>query len=140
MLHGLFPPNFKVVILPNRMSPANLLTQTDLFKRGSEYKTPKIWIHQKKQQFQGQVFEGERHTWIPANHYISKKIFQIVIVFENSIPSSGLNKTLRYVVKTKTYLEFKTSDDIDFWTRLRKTLTQESANVKERLSYIKLNL
>ncbi len=62
--------------------------------------------------------------------------FQIVIVFENSIPSSGLSKTLRYVVKTKTYLEYKSSDEKDFWPRLRRTLKQSAAHVKQRISVL----
>lgn len=48
--------------------------------------------------------------------------FQIVIVFEGGMPTSNLSKTLKYLIKSHTYLEWKKGEEDMFWTRLKTAL------------------
>ena len=47
---------------------------------------------------------------------------RVIVVVPDSIPSENLSKTLRFILKTKTYLDFK-KDSFQFWTRLRAAIT-----------------
>jgi hypothetical protein len=49
------------------------------------------------------------------------RLNRLIVVLPSSIPSANLNKTLRYILKTRTYLEWKI-DNPNFWTRLRAAL------------------
>ncbi len=53
-------------------------------------------------------------------------LLQIVIVLEDSVPTSNLSKTLKYILKTQTYLEWKESNEENFWQRLQNTIQQNS--------------
>ena len=57
-------------------------------------------------------------------HYMFQeqgRLNNLIVVLPSSIPSAYLNKTLRYILKTRTYIEWK-SDSPQFWKRLRATI------------------
>ena len=53
--------------------------------------------------------------------HIFKDQNRLVVVVPSSIPSAHLSKTLKCILKTRTYLEWK-SDSTLFWTRLRTAI------------------
>ena len=52
---------------------------------------------------------------------------QIVIITEGSVPTSNLSKTLKFLVKTRTYLDWK-NDQENFWSRLRLSIARTTQN------------
>ena len=58
-----------------------------------------------------------------AHHMFQEqgRLNNLIVVLPSSIPSAYLNKTLRYILKTRTYIEWK-SDSPQFWKRLRATI------------------
>ena len=57
-------------------------------------------------------------------------LFQIVVIFDGHAPSTNLSETLKYLVKNRTYLEWKSVDAEEqeaFWARLRETILAASS-------------
>ena len=57
-------------------------------------------------------------------------LFQVVVIFDGHVPLTNLSEMLKYLVKNRTYLEWKSGDPKEqetFWSRLRETILAVSA-------------
>ena len=72
----------------------------------------------------------EMETNVFPNWKLQHLLFQIVVIFDGHAPSTNLSETLKYLVKNRTYLEWKSVDAEEqeaFWARLRETILAASS-------------
>ena len=61
---------------------------------------------------------------------LQRLLFQVVVIFDGHVPSTNLSETLKYLVKNRTYLEWKSvnaEEQETFWARLRETILAASS-------------